>query len=146
MNQQPQSVLSYPVDRGNELSLIELWKVLVNYKLLIVGFTVLTTLGAIYYVSNLSTFYKTEVQMLSSNSGSDRRISDKLGGLANLAGISLGNSSASAEDLQALARLETRSFLTNHIKEKNLKPILFAMLRCIRLILSISTNACAYHF
>jgi len=43
-----------------------------------------------------------------------------------MAGVSLGGSSAGAEGEQVLARLKTRSFLTKHIKEKNLKPILFA--------------------
>jgi hypothetical protein len=52
--------------------------------------------------------------------------SNKLSGLAGIAGISLGGGGSGPEGERALARLETRSFLTNHIKEKNLKPILFA--------------------
>jgi len=127
MYQQPQSVPPYPVDRGDELSLIELWKVLVNYKLLIVVFTVLTTLGAIYYASTLPTIYKTGVLMFPAGGGNS--VSSKLGGLSkiNIGGFSLGGGSdAGIEGEQALARLKTRSFLINHIKEKNLKHILFA--------------------
>ena len=125
MNQQPQPTSLYPVERGDELSLIELWKVLVEYKLLIIVFTALTTLGAIYYASTLPTIYKAEVLMIPA-SGGGGGLSNRLGGLADMAGVSLGGSSAGAEGEQALARLKTRSFLTNHIKEKNLKPILFA--------------------
>ena len=127
MNQQPQPTSLYPVERGDELSLIELWKVLVEYKLLIIVFTALTTLGAIYYASTLPTIYKAEVLMIPASGGiSGSGLSNRLGGLADMAGVSLGGSSAGAEGEQALARLKTRSFLTKHIKEKNLKPILFA--------------------
>jgi uncharacterized protein involved in exopolysaccharide biosynthesis len=98
--------------------------VLVEYKRLVIVFTALTTLGAIYYASTLPTIYKAEVLMLPAGSGGG--LSNRLGGLADMAGVSLGDSSAGAEGEQALARLKTRIFLINHIKEKNLKPILFA--------------------
>ena len=127
MNQQPQPISLYPVERGDELSLIELWKVLVEYKLLIIVFTALTTLGAIYYASTLPTIYKAEVLMIPASGGvSGGSLSNRLGSLADMAGASLGGSSAGAEGEQALARLKTRSFLIKHIKEKNLKSILFA--------------------
>ena len=124
MNQQsqPQPTSLYPVERGDELSLIELWKVLVEYKLLIIVFTALTTLGAIYYASTLPTIYKAEVLMISSKS--IRATPGKLGGLASMAGVAINNSSNIKVE-QALARLKTYSFLVDFIKEKNLKPILF---------------------
>jgi hypothetical protein len=124
MNQQPQTVSPYPIERGDELSLIELWKVLVEYKLLIIVFTALTTLGAIYYALSLPTIYKTQVLMVPSGGGTGS--TEELSGLASLAGISLGGGSVNAEAEQAFARLKTRSFLISHIKEKNLKYILFA--------------------
>ena len=127
MNQQSQPTSLYPVERGDELSLIELWKVLVEYKLLIIVFTALTTLGAIYYASTLPTIYKAEVLMIPASGGvSGGSLSNRLGSLADMAGVSLGGSSAGAEGEQVLARLKTRSFLIKHIKEKNLKSILFA--------------------
>jgi uncharacterized protein involved in exopolysaccharide biosynthesis len=128
MNQQPQPTSLYPVERGDELSLIELWKVLVEYKRLIIVFTALTTLYAIYYASTLPTIYKAEVLMLSAGSASagGGSLSNRLGGLAGMAGVSLGATGIGIEGEQVLARLKTRSFLINHIKEKNLKPILFA--------------------
>ena len=122
MNQQSQPTSLYPVERGDELSLIELWKVLVEYKLLIIVFTALTTLGAIYYASTLPTIYKAEVLMISSKS--IRATPGKLGGLASMAGVAINNSSNIKVE-QALARLKTYSFLVDFIKEKNLKPILF---------------------
>jgi capsular polysaccharide biosynthesis protein len=127
---QPQIVPHHPSERGDELDLIGLWKVLVEYKRLIIVFTTLTTLGAIYYTSTLPTIYKAEVLMIpasSSVSGGGGGLSNRLGGLADMAGISLGSDNgAGIEGEQAIARLKTRSFLISHIKEKNLKPILFA--------------------
>ena len=127
MNQQLQPTQNYPVERGDELDLIGLWKVLVEYKLLIIIFTTITTLGAIYYASTLPTIYKAEVLILpASSSSSSSSYLGKIGGLASMAGLSIGDSNVGVEGEQALARLKTRSFLINHIKEKNLKPILFA--------------------
>ena len=98
MNQQSQPTSLYPVERGDELDLIGLWKVLVEYKLLIIVFTALTTLGAIYYASTLPTIYKAEVLMLSSSSSSSSSSSlGKLSGLADMDGLSMGGSSAGIE-------------------------------------------------
>jgi len=123
-----QPAQQYSAERGDELSLIELWKVLVEYKLLIIVFTTLTTLGAIYYVSTLPTVYKTDVLMIPVNIGNTNgSLTKELGGLANIAGISLGGgSNYGIEAEQTLARLKTRSFLMRYIKERKLKPILFA--------------------
>jgi len=128
MNQQSQPVSPYPVDRGDELDLMGLWKVLVEYKLLIIVFTTLTTLGAAYYASTLPTIYKAEVLMIpASGGGSSTELSGKLGGLASMAGISLGGGgNVGPQGEEALARLKTRSFLINHIKERNLKSVFFS--------------------
>ena len=124
---QPQTIPHHLSERGDELDLMQLWKVLVKYKLLIIVFTTLTTLGATYYALTLPTIYKTEVLMIPASGGiSGSGLSNRLGGLADMAGVSLGGSSAGAEGEQVLARLKTRSFLIKHIKEKNLKSILFA--------------------
>ncbi len=129
MNQQPQSIPPSPVEGSDELSLIGIWKVLVKYKLIVIAFTTLTTLGAIFYASTLPTVYKAEVLMTpakKSAGGGGIGLSGGLGGLANMTGISLGIGSSTSEGEQELARLKTRTFLINHIKEKNLKLTLFA--------------------
>jgi len=127
MNQQSQPTQPYLADRGDELNLIELWKVLVEYKLLIIVFTTLTTLGAAYYASTLPTIYKAEVLMIPASGGGSTELSGKLGGLASMAGISLGGGgNVGPQGEEALARLKTRSFLINHIKERNLKSVFFS--------------------
>jgi uncharacterized protein involved in exopolysaccharide biosynthesis len=123
MNQQEQNTVSYSVERGDELSLIKLWKVLTNNKLFIIVFIALTTLGAIYYATTLPTIYKANVLMISVESDSSGSRLDRLAGFS---GIALGGGNGDVRGEQALARLKTRSFLVNHIKENNLKHFLLA--------------------
>jgi len=63
--------------------------------------------------------------MLSARGGGGSSLSGKLGGLASLAGIGVGGGGDGIEQ-QMLTRLKTRSFIVQHVKEYNLKPILFA--------------------
>ena len=129
-NSQPVERLHFQADRDDELSLIEIFKVLAKYKYLIIIFTLLSTSGAYYYTQTLPTVYKTEALMIpasGSGSGGNVSLSNRLGSISDMVGFSLGGggSSAGAEGDQALARLKTRSFLMNHIIEKNLKPVLY---------------------
>jgi hypothetical protein len=127
MNQQLQSTPLSPVDRSDELDFIGLWKVLIEYKLLIIVFTTLTTLGATYYASTLPAIYRAEVLMISADgSGGGISLSNRLGSITEMVGLSGGNKNTNSLSAESLARLKTRSFLINHIKEKSLKPILFA--------------------
>jgi hypothetical protein len=122
MNQQSQPTSLYPVERGDELSLIELWKVLVEYKLLIIVFTVLTTLVASYYSYKLPNVYMAEVLMIpTSFSGNETTRGANI--LESLGATGIGSSSNLGEE--AFTRLKTRTFLINYIKNNNLKPALF---------------------
>jgi len=114
-----------PQQGEDELSLIELWRILIRYKWLIILVTGLSTLVAGYYASILPTVYRAEVLMVSANGGGGSSLSGKLGGLASLAGIGVGGGGDGIEQ-QMLTRLKTRSFIVQHVKEYNLKPILFA--------------------
>jgi len=114
-----------PQQGEDELSLIELWRILIRYKWLIILVTGLSTLVAGYYASILPTVYRAEVLMVSANGGGGSSLSGKLGGLASLAGIGVGGGGDGIEQ-QMLTRLKTRSFLMQHVEEYNLKPILFA--------------------
>ena len=119
MNQQPQPTQPYHMNRHDEFDFKELWKIICQHKFLIVMLTGLSSLGAYYYAYNLPGIYTARV-MIVSHYGSGARRS----GLAALAGITT-KSSLTLPD-EALTRLETRHFLLAHIKEKNLKTILFS--------------------
>ena len=122
MDQQPQTAPPHPSEQGEELDLIELWNALIEHKLLIIVFTALTTFGSIYYASNLPDIYRTEVFLvpISNNLSSSPMVGG--GGLSRI----FGQSSIGIEGERAIVQLKTKIFLTNYIKEKNLKPILFS--------------------
>jgi uncharacterized protein involved in exopolysaccharide biosynthesis len=124
MNQQPQPTSLYPVERGDELSLIELWKVLVEYKLLIIVLTTITTLSGIYYNSTLKPIYEADVLMLPAFSDNQNKRVNIATSLSNIIGLSRGVGS-SIQSEKALARLKTNRFLSNYITKKNLKHILY---------------------
>jgi hypothetical protein len=121
---QPQTIPHHLSERGDELDLMQLWKVLVKYKLLIIVVTILTTIGAIYYTLSLPNIYRSEVLMTHVNSNSNYVNRGDGGGLFSM--FEGGGGGVGVEAEQELARLKTRSFLIEYIKEKNLKPVLFA--------------------
>ena len=117
----------YPIDKSNELSLIELWKVLVKYKFLIIFFTIFTTIVAIYYALTLPAVYRAEVLMAPSVVNNSSGVNHN--GIAAMVGESFvvsDGASGSAEESEAFARLKTRTFLINYIKENDIKPIIFS--------------------
>ena len=125
MNQQPQLMSSHSFKPDNELDLIGVWRVIVEYKILISIFTFVTTVGAIFYASTLPNVYTAQVTMMppnySNNSGSGA-----ISGLSSLAGISLStDSDPGIEGRRSLTILKTRSFLSDFIKKRNLKQFLF---------------------
>ena len=121
MNQQSQPRQSYPIERGDELSLIELWKVFVEYKILIIIFIILTSLGSIYYALSLPTFYKAEVLMFPVNQG---KFSSNSAGVSVVESI-VGSGVAGVEVERAFVRLKTHNFLISFINGQGLKPFLF---------------------
>ena len=131
MNQPPQNPYPYPppypVQMEDEISLIDLWRVLTKRKTSILLITLLTTLGAIIYALTAPAIYRAEVLMVSAQSekggGGMAALASQFGGLAGMAGISLGGAGGGTET--ALAVLQSRSFAQQYIQERNLKPLLF---------------------
>jgi LPS O-antigen subunit length determinant protein (WzzB/FepE family) len=122
MNQQSQPTSLYPVERGDEINLIEIWKVFVEYKILIIIFIILTFLGSTYYALSLPTFYKAEVLMFPATSKSKTSLAG-----ASIVESIVGSSVAGVEVEveRAFVRLKTHNFLISFINGQGLKPFLF---------------------
>lgn len=111
----------------DELSLLDLWRVLVSYKWLVSGITLIATLVAAGIAFYLPPVYRAEVTLAPvtpEEGGRLPSLAGELGGIASLAGINLGTGSGNTE--QSIATLEARSFLVPYIEERNLMPVLFA--------------------
>ncbi|MDO8264150.1 MAG: Wzz/FepE/Etk N-terminal domain-containing protein [Gallionella sp.] len=114
-------------DADDEIDLLELWRTLLKYKRMIL----LSAFGAALLAAAISltmpNIYRAEVLLApaQSDDGKGGGLSAALGGLgglASMAGVSLGGGGSTEE---SLAVLKSRDFLWKFVQEKKLMPILF---------------------
>src|SRR3569832_1207719 len=111
----------------DEINLLDYWRVLTRYKWMIVTIVVLATAVGIVLAYTMTPVYRAEVLLAPASeeeNGSLGAIASQFGGIASLAGISLGSGGSCTE--QALATLQARSFLAPFIEEHDLLSVLFA--------------------
>lgn len=119
---QPQEVAA-----DDEISLLDLWRMLVSYKWLILGITLITTAVATAIAFYLPPIYRSEVTLAPvtpEESGRLSALAGELGGIASLAGINIGSGGSSAD--KAIAVLKSRAFTDAFIKDEQLLPVLFS--------------------
>ena len=115
-------------DRSEEIDLIELWKVVWSNKK-----TIVKIAGVFIFLSLLIAIFTPPVYRgnvlfmpLETGPGSSKGLSSlasNLGGVASLAGISLGGGASNKE--ANLAILESKIFTTKFIEQYDIRPILF---------------------
>src|SRR3569623_1512800 len=105
-----------------EISLLDLWRMLISYKWLILGSTLITTAIATAIVFYLPPTYRAEVTLAPVTPDESGRLSALAG---ELAGIVIGSSGASSAD-KAIAVLKSRAFTDAFIKDEQLLPVLFS--------------------
>ena len=111
----------------DEIDLREIWQVLVTYKRMILSSVFVAALLAAGVSLLLPNIYRAEVLLAPVKSddakgGGMAAALGNLGGLASLAGISLGSGGSTEENL---AVLKSREFLWKFVQENKLMPILF---------------------
>lgn len=109
----------------DEIDLFELWATLVDGKVLIIGCSIIFALLATAAAFLMTPKYEAEVT--ASFAGQEKSggslLAGQFGGLAELAGVSLGGSSDSSANY---AYLTSRGFIEKFITENQLLPVLFA--------------------
>ena len=105
------------VNKNYELSITELFKILINYKFFIIAFVALITFPGSYYVSNLPNVYQSTVIMSYSSDSSSKLLSVK-----SLFDTTPGEP---YKVRQSLILLTTYGFLVSFIQEQNFKRKLF---------------------
>lgn len=117
----------YQESIDDEIDLLQLWRTLLKYKRMIL----LSALGAAVVAAGISlmmhNIYRAEVLLAPVDTGGSKggglaSALGGLGGLASLAGISVGGGGSTEENL---AVLQSRDFLWKFVQEKKLMPILF---------------------
>ena len=116
----------------DDIDLIALIKVAWVAKFKIISFTCIAAIFSIFYALSLPNIYKSEVLLTTVNdhsSGSASMGASGLGGLASLAGVSLGSSVTDDKTL-GLATLNSRIFLTDYIDRREILVPLMALKSC----------------
>jgi len=114
---------NYPDD---EIDLRELFAALWRGKWIIILFTIVFAAGGVFYALSKPDIYQSSVLLApTQDEGGARGLSGQLGGLASLAGISLGGGGAN-QTTMAKAVLQSRAFLAGFIHRHNLSIPLMA--------------------
>jgi len=111
----------------DEINLLDLWRVLVNFKRLIAAVVFVCVVVSVVYAFSITPVYRAEVLLAPAgkeggNNSGIGAFASQFGGLASLAGISVGGGGGIET---TIATLKSRKFITRFISDLNLKPILF---------------------
>lgn len=118
----------YPVDDASEVTLADLWATLRGGRWLIGASVLALTALAGVAAFLITPVYRAQVVMApvadEQKGGGLSSLAGQLGGLASLAGITVGGSQSNTAE--AIATLKSRAFTERFIAEKNLLVVLFA--------------------
>lgn len=113
----------------DEIDLFQLWEVIWNGKWLIIGLMILSTLAATGLAFLMTPKYEARVTASfaeeSKGGGGLSTLAGQFGGLADLAGISLGSG---GNKEATLAYLKSRSFIDGFLADNTLMPVLYSKL------------------
>lgn len=118
------SASEIPVEQ--KLYILDLWKAMLENKILIIVSVLTTTSIAIVIAFSITPIYRAEALLVPAANESGNRVgvmSGQLGGLASLTGIDIGDRGGSTDE--AIAIMRSRDFTNNFIVEENILPILF---------------------
>lgn len=105
----------------NQLTLVDLWKILWRRKFFIIFVTTLFAIGSVAYALSATEWYRAEVLLAPADKRTAPSLTDALGGLASLAGIGGG----ATDTVEALAVLRSREFSGAFIEDNNLLPVIY---------------------
>lgn len=127
-------VYAYPPEFGgrsdDEINLRELWDIIWQGKWLIIAITAVFAIGSVIYALSLPNIYKAQALLSPEEEAQGGGISPmmgQLGGLASLAGISLGSGGGDNKVAVAKEVIKSRQFITNFIERHGILPELMAV-------------------
>lgn len=113
-----------------QINIIDLFRILLQKKLLIILVVFISTGLAVYQALTASLIYRAEVLLepvsRGKGGGGLSLLNQKFGDLAAMSGLNLGGGSSSTKT--AMAMLTSRAFIKQFIQDENLMPILFEKL------------------
>ncbi|MBL4608244.1 MAG: hypothetical protein JKY01_10520 [Pseudomonadales bacterium] len=118
----------YGGNNDDEIDLRELWNVIWQGKWIIIATTTIFAIAAVIYALSLPNIYKSTATLIPTTSeeqSGSAALAARFGGLASMAGVSLGGSGIDKTKI-AIETLKSREFLSEFIKKHNLKPEILA--------------------
>ena len=112
--------------RSDEIDLRELFSILWQGKWWIIGITFLFAVAGVFYALSLPNMYKSEGVYASAERGAGGGLAGQYGGLAAIAGISLGGGEAGDVE-QAVELVSSWPFIERFIEKKGIAPYLLAV-------------------
>jgi uncharacterized protein involved in exopolysaccharide biosynthesis len=106
----------------DEISLLKLWNILWRGKWVIIAVTASFAVGSVLFALAQERWYRAEVLLAPTDAKSVPSFGGQLGGLAALAGVTVGGEGSA----EALATLESREFARAFINDFNLVHVFFA--------------------
>ena len=123
----PPSTFQSPPSRSNEIDLRELFAILWQGKWWFFGITVLFSVAGVFYALSLPSMYTSEgVYIPAKKAGPVNGLAGQFGGLAALAGISMGGGGNNDIE-QAIALATSWPFLEKLVKKYDLKPLILGV-------------------
>lgn len=116
----PERGFGGPAD--DEINLRELWKILWGGKWVIIAVTAVFAIAAVTYALNAREWYRAEVLLAPAEQKATPSFTGQLGGLAALAGVSVGG----GDSAESIAVLKSREFARDFIEDFDLLTIFFA--------------------
>jgi len=125
---QMQAALGQQQPQDDEIDLAELWHAIWAGKWLIIAITTVFAVAAVAYALSLPNIYKSEALLApaAQEQGGMSGLSSQFGGLASLAGISLGGGGGMDKTTLALEIMKSRVFVTKFIEDNKLLVPLMA--------------------
>lgn len=105
----------------DEIDLLQLWQIIWAGKWRVIATTFVFALLSVAYVLITPEWYRAEVLLAPSEQNSNQSLAGQLGGLAALAGVSIGD----GDSADALATLKSRTLARDFITANHLMPVFF---------------------
>ena len=109
---------STQVAGNDEITLLDLWRVIWNGRYVVIAITGVFTLAAVAYALLATEWYRADTLLVPADNQSMTDIGGQFGGLASLVGSGLGGAGSGATE--ALAVLKSRKFAQEFISENGL--------------------------
>ena len=106
----------------DEIRLADLWNIVWSGKWRIIGVTFLFAVLSVVYAISATEWFRAEVLLAPAEERNVSPLQNQLGGIAALAGMSIG----SGDSVEAVATLKSREFARGFIEEHGLLTLLFA--------------------